>query len=313
VSTFKRINQKSSPFFSVCIEIYNREETIEKVLTAVNKQSCRDFELIVVDNGSSDNSAKIVTKLLDSFRDVETQFIKEDRKSSEISGWNSPLRFAKGRYIAICEGDDYYRNDHLELAKNLLQEYPSAGIYVGGSKLEKFDTQVRLLMATDALMKLKMLEWCPPPSCIVFARSSKNQIPYYFDEDFVWAGEYSLYFEILKDGYDVIENNTENFVVRGFRFYLKSSFHMQDVLRIRHKKYFEYSKNEELKVDAVLFYKAWQLLVFNLVFGKIELELVRIIWKHFHLKSFSSIKLLQIILSALKNAISQFVKVKVLK
>lgn len=313
METLEELNKKTSPFFSVCIEVYNREETIEKVLNKVNNQSCRDFELIVVDNGSSDNSAKIISELLDSFRDIETKFIMESKKSNDISGWNSPLRFAKGRYIAICEGDDYYRNDHLAQARCQLEKYPTAGIYVGGSKLENFDTHVRLLDASDAITKLKMLEWCPPPSCIVFRRNSENQAQYFFDEDFVWAGEYSLYYAILKDGYDVIENNTENFVRRGFRFYLKGAFHMQDVLRMRHGCYFQYSKNEEFRVDTVLFYRAWHLLVFNLVFGKIELQLIHIIRKHFHIRSISYKKLFQVVLSSLKNAAKQLLKAKILK
>jgi glycosyltransferase involved in cell wall biosynthesis len=313
VSSIEGMSHKCAPFFSVCIEVYNREETIEKVLRGVNNQTCRDFELIVVDNGSSDNSAKIISELLDSFLDIDTKFVKEDKKTNEITGWNSPLRLATGKFIAICEGDDYYRYDHLEQAQLLLQKYPNVGIYVGGSKLEKLDTQIQILDSSDALIKLKMLEWCPPPSCIVFRRNSTNQIQYFFDEDFVWAGEYSLYFAILKDGYQVIENNTENFVSRGFRFYLKSSFHMKDVLKMRYGNYFQYNKHEELTVDSKLFYKAWHLFIFNLVFGKIDLQLIQMIRRHFHVQSFSMIKLIRVTFSTFKNAVSQLVKVKTLR
>ncbi len=306
------MSHQSPPFFSVCIDVYNRETTIAKVLEAINSQTCRDFELIVVDNGSNDNSAKIILEKLDSFKDIGTLFILEDRKSNEISGWNSPLRYAKGKYIAICEGDDYFRFDHLDQAKKLLQQNPQAGIYVGGSKLEKLETQIRLISASDSLRKLMMLEWCPPPSCVIFKSTSQNQNPYHFDEDFVWAGEYSLYFAILRDGHDVIENNTENFVTRGFRFYLKNSFHMKDVLKFRHEKYFNYSQTEELILDSKLFYMAWHLFIFNLVFGKLDLKLVEIIRRHFHLKSFSFSRLIQATLKSLKIALSQLVRVKIL-
>lgn len=309
--SIESISREKSAFFSVCIDVYNREKTIAKVLEAINSQTCRDFELIVVDNGSNDNSAKIILENLGSFKDIRTQFILEDRKSNEISGWNSPLRYAKGKYIAICEGDDYFRSDHLEQAKSLLQKYPQVGIYVGGSKLKKFEAQVRLMPASNALRKLMMLDWCPPPSCVVFRSNSPRKIPYYFDEDFVWAGEYSLYNAILADGHDVLENYTENFVIRGFRFYLKNSFHMRDVLKIRHGKYYHYSQTEELIVDSKLFYMAWHLLVFNLIFGKLDLKLINIVCRHFHHKSFSFSRLIHATANSSKQALSQLVKVKI--
>jgi glycosyltransferase involved in cell wall biosynthesis len=302
--------EKNAPFFSVCIEIFNREDTIELVLQHVNKQTCRDFELIIVDNGSTDKSAEIVSRAIHMFQDIETKFVKEEKKSNAISGWNSPLRLAKGNYIAICEGDDYYHKDHLKQAKALLNKTPGVGIYVGGSKLEKFDLYPACLQASEVLQKLKMMEWCPPPSCVVFTRLSKGNKPYFFEEKFVWAGEYSLYYAILMDKFKVIENNTMNFVLRGYRFYLKDSFHMQDALEIRHGNYFVYSDFERYKVDSVFFYRALHLFVFNLIFAKVDLKLIRVIRNHFHASEFSFIQFLQVVYGSSKNAVKQLISMK---
>ncbi len=274
------VKQEKKPFFSICIEVVNREETITRVLRCINSQICRDFELIVVDNGSIDNSATIIDEELEKMQDVRVRFVREERKSNPIAGWNRPLSFAQGIFIAICEGDDYYEPDHLFQAKKILEQLPIAGLYVSDLKLNENEPRVIVSGPQKKLSELKIFGWCPPPSCVIFRRTSLDGIPFNFDETFVWAGEYSLYYKILTKGFIVIENKEKKNVTRGIRFYNKDSFHLKDMLKMREGGYFIYSEDEAAKADSKIFEIASQYFAFNLGLGKLDFKLLKVLLKY---------------------------------
>jgi len=269
------------PFFSICVEVHNRETTISKVLRCIENQTCRDFELIIIDNGSTDDSAELVAAALSNFKDIPVIFRKDTRTENEIVGWNRPLKVAQGRFIAICEGDDYFLPTHLAEAKKTLQTTQDVGIYVAGSKLSSFQPSPIVSSHEKKLDELKRLSWCPAPSTVIFRRTSREGLGYLFDESFVWAGEYSLYYEILVDGYKVIENFSNNFVERGFRYYVKTSFHMLDMIQMRESSRFHYTSQESKSVDSVIARRAMSLLIFQIVFFKFEIKLFNIFLRYF--------------------------------
>jgi len=304
----KSIKSGSTPFFSICIEVFNRVDSIGKVLDCIHEQVCRDFELIVVDNGSTDGSAEIIRSKLSDFKDVKTQLFLEPKKENEIEGWNAPLKHAVGLYISICEGDDYFHMNHLQDARNALKEHPEAGIYVAGSKLQNFKERLTIHEAAEKLNELKMLTWCPAPSCVIFQRLSSDYTPYNFDETFIWAGEYSLYYKILQDGLPVIQNDTSNFIERGYRFYLKNSLHMEDLLRMRYGNYFNYTPSEIMEINTKIAAHALSLLAINLNFCKIDRILIRIFYKHVKKSNLTQFECVKILKSSTEKAIKEKLK-----
>ena len=220
------------PFFSVCVDITNRSESIKKVISGILNQTCQDFELIIADHESSDNSLEIVQNILQQHPEVNTKFIIEKRKRTEIEEWNTPLFKAQGSYIAICEGDDYFSNLHLETAKKYLQVNENIGIYevLCSGDARTIEDSIKIQKSEKAILQLQSLQWCPVPSAVIFKRIGRFSQPFLYDPKNVYAGEYCLYDQILADGYDVLKNFTSNYVERGYRFYLKTEFHMRDLL-----------------------------------------------------------------------------------
>ncbi len=272
-----------TPFFSVCVDLYNRAETIERVLESICLQSCKDFELLVVDNGSTDNSVELSREILKKYPSINAKLFIEGKKNNQIQSWNSPIIKAVGKYIAICEGDDYYHPDHLKDAKIILNSINNVGLYIAGSKLSVFEKNYQVLTAEAKSRELKMLKWCPAPSSTIFLRLSSQNNRFVYDENFKWAGEYSLYHQILKSNYKVIENYTKNYIERGFRFYLKNDFHMYDLLKFRHGRYYDYDSYESLLVDRVIYRQAIFLFAFNLIFLRLNRNLLYIASQHFKL------------------------------
>jgi glycosyltransferase involved in cell wall biosynthesis len=112
---------------------YCRETFLPKVIESVLAQTLIDFEFIIIDNGSTDNSGKIA----DDYSMEDNRIKVIHRSGGNIgSGRNTGLDIAKGYYIAFIDDDDYCEPDFLEFLYNLANTH-NADIAVCGSKKEE--------------------------------------------------------------------------------------------------------------------------------------------------------------------------------
>jgi len=107
------------PFFSVIIPTYNRAAFLLKTIDSVLSQTEPDFELIVVDDGSTDNTEALVA----SIKDARLQFIKQ-ANTERGAARNKGVSEAKGQYVYFLDSDDLLYKNHLEVAKAALQKNP---------------------------------------------------------------------------------------------------------------------------------------------------------------------------------------------
>jgi glycosyltransferase involved in cell wall biosynthesis len=98
------------PFFTVIIPTYNRADLIEVAINSVLQQSFTDFEIIVIDDASQDDTEKVVSK----FSDTRIQYIKNERNLERSRTRNKAINLAKGNYITFLDSDDYYLENHLQ-------------------------------------------------------------------------------------------------------------------------------------------------------------------------------------------------------
>lgn len=115
----KELERREQPFFSVIIPTYNRERYIGKAIRSVLRQTCGDYELIVVDDGSKDRTAKIVRSFGEQVR-----YVRQRNKGSSKAR-NTGIRLAKGKYIAFLDSDDRFLPSKLEHNKAYLEAHPS--------------------------------------------------------------------------------------------------------------------------------------------------------------------------------------------
>lgn len=102
---------------SVCIPVYNGEAFIAAAIDSVLQQTYRDFEIVVVDNQSTDNTISIVKK----YADPRIRLIKNDTNIGMIPNWNKAMNEARGTYIKILPADDYIYPTCLELQTTVLE------------------------------------------------------------------------------------------------------------------------------------------------------------------------------------------------
>jgi len=115
-----------NPTVSVIIPAYNQANFIGKAIESVLRQTYQDFEIIVIDDGSTDNTEEITR----GFKDKRVKYIKKYKKNRGISvARNIGIKTARGKYIALLDSDDEWLPEKLDKQINILQsESPEVGV-----------------------------------------------------------------------------------------------------------------------------------------------------------------------------------------
>ena len=104
---------------SVIIPVYNAEKTIRRCLESIMSSKYEEYEVIVVDDGSTDNSASILLEYAN--RDRRIKIINQTNSGPSIAR-NKGLELAEGEIIAFVDSDDYVRNDYLDQLEKVFRE-----------------------------------------------------------------------------------------------------------------------------------------------------------------------------------------------
>jgi glycosyltransferase involved in cell wall biosynthesis len=115
------------PEISVIIPLYNHENYIERTIQSVLEQSFQDFEIVIVDDGSTDNSVALVKEIEDSRIRLYCQ-----ENHGAPNTLNTGITHARGRYVAILNSDDIFAKERLEKCYQLIEADPAIDIVCTG-------------------------------------------------------------------------------------------------------------------------------------------------------------------------------------
>ena len=110
--------------FSVVIPLYNKELSISNTIQSVLDQTFQDFEIVIVNDGSTDNSVKEVEK----FDDKRIRLIHQENQGVSAAR-NRGIEEAKYEWIAFLDGDDLWMENHLETLKDMISQYPNDKVF----------------------------------------------------------------------------------------------------------------------------------------------------------------------------------------
>ena len=117
------------PTVSVIIPTYNRAHLIGRAIKSVLNQTYQDFEIIVVNDGSTDNTEEVVK----SFSDKRIKYIWHEKNKGAAAARNTGIKIAKGEYIAFQDSDDEWFPNKLEKQMKIFKkESPNLGIVYTG-------------------------------------------------------------------------------------------------------------------------------------------------------------------------------------
>ncbi len=120
---------EKSPFFSVIIATFNRKATIIRAINSLIAQTETDWEAIIVDDGSTDDTYFEIHGLLKKYSNI--RYVRQNNKGAAESK-NRGIQHAKGLYFTFLDSDDEYDCSHLESRKRIILEQPAVKFLSGG-------------------------------------------------------------------------------------------------------------------------------------------------------------------------------------
>lgn len=133
--------------FSIILPLYNKAPYVEKTLESIALQSYKNFELIILNDGSTDESLETVQHYIQKNRVLKSlqekkllRIISQENQGVSVTR-NNGVKLAKQDYIVFIDGDDWWKADFLKELSLLIEKYPEAGIYgTSFSKVYKHKT-----------------------------------------------------------------------------------------------------------------------------------------------------------------------------
>lgn len=119
--------------FSVIIPLYNKAPYVRKTVESVLGQTFTDYELIIIDNGSTDDSSKIVA----GFTDSRIRIVRLEENVGVSNARNKGVSLSTAPYITFLDADDWWEPTFLEEMARLIERHPNAGIYGTGYYIVK--------------------------------------------------------------------------------------------------------------------------------------------------------------------------------
>jgi glycosyltransferase involved in cell wall biosynthesis len=185
----------NSPLISVVLPVYNAEQYVKDTIKSILIQSYQNFELIIINDGSTDNSEEYIVQ----FKDTRIKYIKNEKNLKLIQTLNLGLSVAKGKYIARIDADDIALPNRFEKQIDFLENNLEYGIV--GSFAETFGSKKEKLtfVQEDLEIRFALLTHNPFVHSSVMIRNQiliKNKLS--FDLNQLHVEDYDLWIKILK-------------------------------------------------------------------------------------------------------------------
>lgn len=122
---------------SAILPNYNMAEFLQRSLRSLLIQTLPFHEIIVVDDGSTDESLAVIYQIKDKYPRV--RLIRHEKNKGVNAALNTGLQQAVGDYVMLCAADDYYGTNVVEKAQAVISQHPGVGIICGDAVVERFD------------------------------------------------------------------------------------------------------------------------------------------------------------------------------
>lgn len=116
---------------SIIVPVYNAEKYIEETIDCVRNQTCGEWELLLVEDGSSDGTVDIIMRNLQEKPEPRIRLIRQPANGGAAAARNRGLEEARGRYIAYLDADDLWVPEKLEKELRFMREKDAAFVFTG--------------------------------------------------------------------------------------------------------------------------------------------------------------------------------------
>lgn len=141
-------------FFSIIIPIYNAERTLEKCLRSLQVQSFADYEVLMIDDGSQDNSYEICKRFAK--EDERFELIHQENRGPSAAR-NEGLKRAKGTYLCFVDSDDYVVRDYLSRLYAEIQKTEADVLFFGYTSVDRSGMQMGIYLPPTDIRGTELL------------------------------------------------------------------------------------------------------------------------------------------------------------
>ena len=145
------------PEVSVILATYNRAEYLTGCIQSVLSQNYKDWEFIIVDDGSQDHTFEIINPYLERYYNI--RYLKHKNKGAALSR-NIGIKASFGNYITFIDSDDQYLSNHLQSRLDIFNKNPEIELIVGGFKPDQ-ETWVTDYYNPDQKVNIRNCVICP--------------------------------------------------------------------------------------------------------------------------------------------------------
>lgn len=192
---------KDKPLVSVVMPVYNGEKYLAEAIKSILNQTYKNFEFIIVDDGSTDRSAEIIQKYAK--KDKRVMYLKNPKNLRICKTLNRGIKAAKGKYIARMDADDWSYPYRLDKQVRFMEE--NQDVVVSGGTMDVCDMSLNKLNErqynlTDRDIRNKLFFWSPFCHGTTIYRKKEFLKSGGYDPHFDKAQDYDLWFRLGKLG-----------------------------------------------------------------------------------------------------------------
>ena len=178
---------------SVLLSTYNNEKTIKDSIASILKQTYKNFELLIIDDGSEDNTLQICK----SFSDSRIKLFKNDSNIGLTKSLNKVSQYATGKYLARQDGDDISLNNRLQKQIAVFNKFDNLDIVTSRAYIKNSN---RIIPKYRNYISYKILINYLNPfihGTLMIKNDSFIKLNRY-NENFIYAQDYKLFYDAIK-------------------------------------------------------------------------------------------------------------------
>ena len=178
---------------TVLMPVYNAEKYLADAIGSILNQSFENFELLIINDGSTDGSEKIIL----SYSDQRIRYVKNEKNIKLIATLNKGIEISKGKYIARMDADDVSSPNRLQVQFDFMESNPSVALCGSWFELIGDRTGIAKYVASHNEIMMKMLcqcHFCHPT--IIMRKSMIETFETKFDPTFIHAEDYDFFSRI---------------------------------------------------------------------------------------------------------------------
>jgi glycosyltransferase involved in cell wall biosynthesis len=229
------------PLVSIIMPVYNGEKYIREALQSVLNQSWDDWELVVVDDGSTDQTAKIVQSILDK----RVKYFHQNNQG-QTSALNYGLSLSSGDYITTLDADDWLPQDSIRTRAEFLNQNPAMHVVYGdgnyltedGSVIKQFSKQMPNGIGGDIYKVLIVSPFYGTGASVLVRRKVLDDFEIRYDEELVWCQDWDFYIRLAEvSDFGYVDSITINYRIHqeGMTVVMPGDRRLDSLIRLRQR------------------------------------------------------------------------------